>query len=84
VRAGQAQTATPSQFRTSLGILIRRDRCRVMAALHRRLDWAKDNERRAAELRAKQQRMAHHYAMPTRQQEERENAEARERFTARR
>jgi hypothetical protein len=43
-------------------------------------DWAKDNDRRAAAQRAEQQRMADHYEMLTRQQEERENAEARERF----
>jgi hypothetical protein len=45
-------------------------------------DCAKDNERRAAERRAEQQRMADHYAMLTRQQEERQNAEARELFAA--
>ena len=41
-----------------------------------------DNERRAAERRAEQKRIAAHYEMLTRQQEERENAEARERFAA--
>ena len=46
-------------------------------------DWAKDNERRAAGQRAEQQRMADYYARTTKEQEERENAEARERFMAR-
>jgi hypothetical protein len=45
-------------------------------------DWAKDNERRAAGQREEQQRMADFYARQTQQQEERENAEARERFAA--
>ena len=45
-------------------------------------DWAKDNERRAAAQQAEQQRMADFYARQTQQQEERENAEARERFAA--
>jgi hypothetical protein len=43
-------------------------------------DWAKENERRAAGQRAEQQRMADYYARTTREQEERENKEARERF----
>jgi hypothetical protein len=43
-------------------------------------DWAKENERRAAGQRAEQQRMADYYAHTTREQEERENREARERF----
>jgi hypothetical protein len=43
-------------------------------------DWAQDNERRAAGQRAEQQRMADYYARTTREQEERENREARERF----
>ena len=43
-------------------------------------DWAKENERRAAGQRAEQQRMADYYARTTREQEERENREARERF----
>jgi hypothetical protein len=43
-------------------------------------DWAKDNERRAAAQRAECQQMAEYYARTTRGQEERENAEARERF----
>jgi hypothetical protein len=42
--------------------------------------WAEDNERRAAERRADQQRMANHYAQLTQEQEKRENAEALERF----
>jgi hypothetical protein len=45
-------------------------------------DWWKDNDRRAAAQQAEQQRMADFYARQTRQQEERENAEARERFAA--
>jgi hypothetical protein len=45
-------------------------------------DWWKDNERRAAAQQAEQQRMADFYARQTQQQEERENAEARERFAA--
>jgi hypothetical protein len=45
-------------------------------------DWAKDNERRAAAQRAEQQRMADYYARTTKEQEERENKEARERFAA--
>jgi hypothetical protein len=43
-------------------------------------DWAKENERRAATQRAEQQRMADYYARLTQEQEERENAEARQRF----
>jgi hypothetical protein len=45
-------------------------------------DWAKDNERRAAAQRAEQQRMADYYARTTKEQEDRENAEAQERFAA--
>jgi hypothetical protein len=45
-------------------------------------DWAKDNEQRDAVQRAGQQRVADYYALQTRQQEERENKEARERFAA--
>jgi hypothetical protein len=45
-------------------------------------DWAKDNERRAAGQRAEQQRLAEFYVRQTQQQEERQNAEARERFAA--
>lgn len=45
-------------------------------------NWAQDNERRAAAQRAEQQRLADFYARVTREQEERENAEARERFVA--
>jgi hypothetical protein len=45
-------------------------------------DWAKANEMRAAAQRAEQQRMADFYARQTQQQEQRENAEARERFEA--
>jgi hypothetical protein len=43
-------------------------------------DWAKDNERRAAAQRVEQQRHADYLARLTKEQEERENAEARERF----
>jgi Lon protease-like protein len=43
-------------------------------------DWAKDNERHAAGQRAEQQRMADFYTRLTQEQEERENAEAQERF----
>ena len=45
-------------------------------------DWAKDNERRAAAQRAEKQRMADYYARTTKEQEDRDNAEARERFLA--
>ena len=45
-------------------------------------DWAHDNERRAAAQRADQQRHADYLARLTQEQEERENAEARERFLA--
>src|SRR5262249_39579034 len=43
-------------------------------------NWWKDNERRAAAQRAEQQRIADYYARTTQEQEDRENAEARERF----
>ncbi len=55
----------------------------MMPAYDRRrfsADWAKDNERRAAAQREEQQRMADYYARMTKEQEDRENAEARERF----
>jgi hypothetical protein len=45
-------------------------------------DWAKDDERRVAAVRVEQQRVADYYVRLTREQEERENAEARERFAA--
>ena len=45
-------------------------------------DWAHGNERHAAWQRAEQQRMADYYARMTQQQEDRENAEARESFMA--
>ena len=45
-------------------------------------DWWKDNERRAAAQRAEQQRIADYYARTTKEQEDRENAEAREHFLA--
>ena len=44
-------------------------------------DWAKDNEQRAAGQQRERQRMADYNARTTREQEERENKEARERFT---
>ena len=51
----------------------------AMPACDRRLtgDWAKENERRAAWQRAEQHCMADYYARTIREQEERENAEAR-------
>ena len=45
-------------------------------------DWWKDNERRTAEQLAERQRMADYYARTKKEQEDRENAEARERFIA--
>jgi hypothetical protein len=45
-------------------------------------DRWKDNERHGAGQRAEQQRMADFYARLTQEQEERENAEARERAAA--
>jgi hypothetical protein len=56
----------------------------AMPACDRRFtaDWAKDNERRAAGQQAQQQRIADYYARTTKEQEDRENAEARERFLA--
>jgi hypothetical protein len=45
-------------------------------------DWAKDHERRAAAQQRERQFMADYYARTTREQEERENREARERFAA--
>lgn len=45
-------------------------------------DWWMDNEQRVVEQRAERQRMADYYARTKREQEERENAEARERFIA--
>jgi hypothetical protein len=45
-------------------------------------DWAKDNEQRAAAQQAERQRMADFYRRLDQEQEDRENAEARERFLA--
>ena len=45
-------------------------------------DWANNYERRAAAQQAERQHMADYYARTTREQEERENREARERFAA--
>jgi hypothetical protein len=45
-------------------------------------DWAKDNEARAAAQQAERQRMADYYARTKKEQEDRQNAEARERFIA--
>jgi hypothetical protein len=41
-----------------------------------------DNEQRAAEQQAERQRMADYYERATKEQEDRQNAEARERFIA--
>jgi hypothetical protein len=46
-------------------------------------DWATNQERRAAAQQAERQYRADYYARTTREQEERENREARERFAAR-
>ena len=43
-------------------------------------DWAQDNERRAAAQQAERKLMADYYARTKKEQEDRENAEARERF----
>jgi hypothetical protein len=43
-------------------------------------DWANNYERRAAAQQRERQYMADYYARTTREQEERENREARERF----
>jgi len=43
-------------------------------------DWAKENERRAAAQEAERQRIADYYARTTKEQEERQNREARESF----
>ena len=43
-------------------------------------DWAKNRESRDAAVRAEQQRIADWYQRATEEQEERENAEAREHF----
>jgi hypothetical protein len=45
-------------------------------------DWAQDNKQRAAGQKAEQKRMADFYRRLDQEQEERENAEARERFLA--
>jgi hypothetical protein len=45
-------------------------------------DWARNHERRAEAQQREQQYMADYYARTTREQEERENREARERFAA--
>ena len=45
-------------------------------------DWAQDNDRRAAAQRVEQQRHADFLARLTKEQDERENAEAGERFLA--
>ena len=46
-------------------------------------DWANNYERRAAAQQAERQRMADYYARLTKEQEERENSEMRERFAVR-
>ena len=65
--------------RTPLAVLVANT---VPPSQHRSANWWEDNERRAAERRANQKRMADYYETQKREQEERENAEARERFTA--
>jgi hypothetical protein len=45
-------------------------------------DWAKDNDLRAAAQRAEQQRVADFYSRETKEREDSENREARERFAA--
>jgi hypothetical protein len=45
-------------------------------------DWAKDNKRRAAAQQAERQHMADYHARTTKEQEERQNREARESFMA--
>jgi hypothetical protein len=45
-------------------------------------DWAKDREQRVAAVQKEQQRIADFYVRMTKEQEERENREARERFAA--
>ncbi len=45
-------------------------------------DWANNYERRAAAQQRERQYMADYYARMTKEQEERENREARERFAA--
>jgi hypothetical protein len=54
----------------------------VPRSQYRGADWWKTNERRAAEQQAERQRVADYYARAKREQEERENSEARERFIA--
>ena len=49
---------------------------------HDPANWANDYERRAAAQQAERQRMAQYYERLTKDQEERENREARERFAA--
>src|SRR5262249_55536591 len=72
----QEQTARRSSAASALAatLMPRYDSRRFSA------DWWKDNERRAAAQRAEQQRIADYYARTTKEQEDRENAEARERF----
>jgi len=45
-------------------------------------DWAQDNERRVAAQQRERQFMTDYYVRMTREQEERENREAQERFAA--
>jgi hypothetical protein len=45
-------------------------------------DWANNYQRRAAAQQAERQYVSDYYARTTREQEERENREARERFAA--
>ncbi len=64
----------PSMAAAFASVIMPYDRQRFSA------DWAKYNERHAAAQREEQQRMAEYYARMTKEQEDRENAEARERF----
>jgi hypothetical protein len=49
---------------------------------HPGADWWKTNERRAAEQLAERQRIANYYERTKKEQEDRQNAEARELFLA--
>jgi hypothetical protein len=49
---------------------------------HCTADWARGNEQRAAEQQAERERRAEYYARLTREQDERQNAEAPELFAA--
>jgi hypothetical protein len=77
-RGSPNRTSTPNREATA---------CRAATALpgyDRRFtgDWAKDNERRAAAQQAEGQRHADYLARMTKEQEDRQIAEARESFLA--